>query len=96
MICEYLLAQPMIELPLKPFLVRRARRCRCRPARHGQQRDVDAANVRGMRVAQACRNEGAPVMTMSREGLVPEDVDHQRLHAVGDLVQSEARLVFPE
>ena len=86
----------MVELPLKAFLVGRARWCRCRPARYGQQRDVDAGNVRGMRVAEACRNEGPPIMTVSREGSVPEDVDHQRLQIVSDLVQSEARLVFPK
>jgi hypothetical protein len=84
----------MFELLLKVRFVRRTRRKSCGPARYRQQSDVDAADVGGMGVTKPGGNKGAPVVTMSGERPVPENVDHEALQAVRNLGQSEARLIF--
>ena len=49
-----------------------------------------------MCVSEAGRDEGTPIMAVRKEGAVAQHIDHQGLEAIGDLIETETRLVWCE
>ena len=49
-----------------------------------------------MCVSEAGRDEGTPIMAVRKEDAVAQHIDHQGLEAIGDFIETKARLVWRE
>ena len=82
----------MIELSEKDLLLGRRVLDHVRVAAHGEEIDMDADELVGMRVAHARGGDAAPVAALHGEALVAERVGHQVGETIRDLLDAEALL----
>ena len=91
-----LLLEPMIELIEKDPLLGRRVLHHVRVAAHGEQIDMNADQLVGMRVAHPRGGDGAPVAALHGEALVAERLGHQFGETIRHLLDAEALLPGPE